>query len=372
MIRIAQPDIGEAERDAVMRVLESGQIASGPRVRELEEAFARDVSHTREAIAVSNGTAALHVALLAHDVGPGHEVVTTPFTFQATANMVLAIGARPVFVDVREDGNIDPALVEAAITPRTKALLPVHLYGRLCEMEALCDIARRHNLPIIEDSAQAHGAEVAGKRAGNFGTACFSFYATKNMTSGEGGMVTTDDPQLAARLRRLRSHGESERYSSIEVGFNYRMTDIAAAIGLVQLDRLGEFTEPRRVNAAYLSEKLRGVAVPPEPVEPLGHVWHQYAVRVPDGRRNELIAWLRERGVESAVHYPRILPDHPLYQGLGYDGDAYPVARRLASEVLSLPVHHRLSRADLDQVVDAVNSWAESLEALKQAPAVQS
>ncbi len=211
---------------------------------------------------MSNGTAALHIALLAHDVGPGDEVITTPFTFQATANMVLATGARPVFVDVREDGNIDPKLVEAAITPRTKALLPVHLYGRLCDMDALTDIASRHGLALIEDAAQAHGAEVGGRRAGSFGTGCFSFYATKNMTSGEGGMVTTDDAALAARLRRLRSHGESERYSSTELGFNYRLTDIAAAIGLAQLKRLDAFTQQRRLNAVYLSATSAGCCLP--------------------------------------------------------------------------------------------------------------
>ncbi|HLF80084.1 MAG TPA: DegT/DnrJ/EryC1/StrS family aminotransferase, partial [Dehalococcoidia bacterium] len=242
MIRIAQPDIGEEERAAVMAVLDSGQLASGPRVRELEERFARDVSHTREAVAVSNGTAALHIALLAHDVGPGDEVITTPFTFQATANMVLATGARPVFVDVGEDGNIDAARIEAAITSRTKALLPVHIFGRLCDMPALTAIAQRRNLALIEDAAQAHGAQAYGGRAGSFGTGCFSFYATKNMTTGEGGIVTTNDPALATRLRRLRSHGESERYSSTELGYNYRLTDIAAAIGLVQLKRLQDFT----------------------------------------------------------------------------------------------------------------------------------
>ena len=361
MIRIAQPDIGEDERQAVLAVLASGQLASGPVVRQLEETFAREVSQTREAVAVSNGTAALHIALLAHDIGPGDEVITTPFTFQATANMVLATGARPVFVDVAEDGNIDPALVEAAISPRSRALLPVHLYGRVCDMAQIVEIARRHNLTLIEDAAQAHGAELDGQRAGSFGTGCFSFYATKNMTSGEGGMVTTDDAALAARLRRLRSHGESERYKSVELGYNYRMTDISAAIALAQLKRLKAFTQQRRENATYLSAHLRGVVCPPAPDQASAHVWHQFTVRVAGGRREELIAWLRQRGIESAVHYPRILPSHPLYRDLGYEQASFPVAQRLADEVLSLPVHHLLSRADLDAVVDAVNAWAESV-----------
>jgi dTDP-4-amino-4,6-dideoxygalactose transaminase len=368
VIRIAQPDIGEGERQAVLEVLASGQLASGPVVRKLEETFAREVSHTREAVAVSNGTAALHVALLAHDIGPGDEVITTPFTFQATANMVLATGARPVFVDVGQDGNIDPALIETAITPRARLLLPVHLYGRVCNMPAIVEIARRHNLALIEDAAQAHGAELGGQRAGSFGTGCFSFYATKNMTSGEGGMITTDDPVLATRMRRLRSHGENERYNSIELGYNYRLTDIAAALGLVQLERLESFTRRRGLNAAYLAQHLRGVTPPPAPSEAASHVWHQFAVRVPDGRRAELAAWLRERGIETAVHYPRVLPAHPLYRKLGYDEASFPVAKRLAEEVLSLPVHHLLTAGDLALVVEAVNAWAETL---RPVPAIE-
>jgi dTDP-4-amino-4,6-dideoxygalactose transaminase len=358
VIRIAQPDIGEEEQRAVAEVLASGQLAGGPAVRSLEEAFARDVAHTREAVAAVNGTAALHLALLAHDIGPGDEVITTPFTFQATANMVLAVGARPVFVDIGEAGNIDPERVEAAVTPRTRCLLPVHIFGRLCDMAALSEIADRHSLVMIEDAAQAHGAEVAGKRAGSFGTGCFSFYATKNMTTGEGGMLTTDDSELAARLRRLRSHGESERYNSIELGFNYRLTDIAAAIGLVQLRRLDGFTERRRRNAEYLSAHLRGVICPPEPVEGSAHVWHQYAVRVPSGR-DDLASWLEQHGIATAVHYPRPLPTHPLYRSLGYSDADLPNARRIAGEVLSLPVHHLLSGDDLQRIVAAVNEWTE-------------
>jgi dTDP-4-amino-4,6-dideoxygalactose transaminase len=358
MIRIAQPLLGDEERAAVIAVLDSGQLASGPKVRQLEEAFARDVAGTAEAVAVANGTAALHLALLAHGIGPGDEVITTPFTFQATANMVIAVGARPVFVDVSEDGNLDPSLIEAAITPRTRAILPVHLYGRLCDLTAISAVAQRHGLALIEDAAQAHGARINGHAAGSFGTGCFSLYATKNITTGEGGLITTNDPALAQRLRRLRSHGESERYNSVELGFNYRLTDIAAAIGLAQLQRLDAFTELRRRNAEYLSANLRGVTLPPEPVEPEAHVWHQYTVRVTG--RDELAAWLRQHDIESAVHYPRVLPDHPLYRDLGYEAEDLPVARKLAGEVLSLPVHPGLSLAELDQIVAAVNAWAEA------------
>ena len=357
MIRIAQPFIGDEEKEAVLRVLESGRLAAGPLTRRLEEEFAREVSGTAEAVAVANGTAALHLALLAHDIGPGDEVITTPFTFQATANMVLATGAQPVFVDVGDDANINVSLVEAAVTPRTRAILPVHLFGRLCDMDALGDIARQHGLTLIEDAAQAHAARRGDCRAGGFGTGCFSFYATKNMMSGEGGMITTNDAALAARLRRLRSHGEAERYSSVEVGFNYRMTEITAAIALAQLHRLPEFTRARARNAAYLTEHLRGVGLPSAPDTPEAMVWHQYTVRVREDR-NGLARWLGEKGIEAAVYYPQVLPDQPLYRDLGYNGDQVPVARRLAREVLSLPVHPALIAGDLDRIVEAVNSWA--------------
>jgi dTDP-4-amino-4,6-dideoxygalactose transaminase len=359
VIKIAQPQIGEAEREAVLAVLASGRLTNGPVTQELEAAFAREVSQTREAVAVSSGTAALHLALLAHGVGPGDEVITTPFSFQATANMVLATGARPVFVEVGEDGDIDASKVEAAVTARTKALLPVHLYGRMCDTAALCRIAERHGLALIEDAAQAHGAETGGRRAGSFGTGCFSLYATKNLTAGEGGVVTTDDEALAARLRRLRSHGEDERYESIELGYNYRLPETSAAIALAQLPRLAELTQRRRRNAEKLSAGLQGVGLPSFPEGPGEHVWHQYTVRVARGR-DALRAHLREQGIETAVYYPKTLPSQKLYRDLGYDEAAFPMARRLADEVLSLPVHPGLSDTDIEQIIDAVNAWAGS------------
>ena len=379
MIRIAEPRIGERERQAVLDVLASGRLTGGPYTQRLEQAFAREVSGTAEAVAVSSGTAALHLALLAHDIGPGDEVITTPFSFQATANMVLATGARPVFVDVRPDGNLDPTLVEAAITPRTKALLPVHLYGRLCDMPALYDIALRHRLALIEDAAQAHGARLARSpsppagrgpgvegSAGSFGTGCFSLYATKNLTAGEGGVVTTNDPDIAQRLRRLRSHGEADRYESVEVGYNYRITEVGAALALTQLEGLAEANQRRRDNAAFLSAHLEGVEVPDQPVDPASHVWHQYTVRISSPLsaggegirgRGALQQHLRERGIEAMVYYPRTLPAQRLYRDLGYDDTDLPVARHLAGEVLSLPVHPGLSAADLEAIVVAVNEW---------------
>lgn len=378
MIRIAEPRIGDREREAVLDVLASGRLTGGPYTQRLEEAFAREVAGTRYAVAVSSGTAALHLALLAHGIGPGDEVITTPFSFQATANMVLATGARPVFADVTDDGNLDPAAVEAAITPRTRALLPVHLYGRLCDMQALCDIAARHNLAIIEDAAQAHGAMLgpaaAGSAtpnaAGSFGTGCFSLYATKNLTAGEGGIVTTNDPEIARRVRRLRAHGEEERYESLEVGFNYRITEVGAALAMAQLGGLNEGNARRRQNAAYLSTHLHGVLPPLAPANGDGHVWHQYTVCVSDeafGRpevqgshRDALQRHLRERDIEAVVYYPKTLPAQKLYREMGYDDAAFPTARRLTHEVLSLPVHPGLTEADLDAIAGAVNEWVDT------------
>ncbi len=274
----------------------------------------------------------------------------------ATANAVLLAGARPVFVDVREeDFNIDPALIESRITPRTKALLPVHLYGHPCDMESIAAIAARHGLALIEDACQAVGASAAGRKVGSFGTGCFSFYATKNMTTGEGGMITTDDPAVAEKARRIRDHGQVERYESELLGYNFRMTELAAALGLAQLGKLESFIEGRRANAQYLSEHLQGVQTPGERPG-FRHVYHQYTVRVAAGR-DELAGRLREDGIETGVFYSVPIHRQPLYRGLGYR-DSLPLAERLSQEVLSLPVHPGLSRADLEAVVASVNRSA--------------
>jgi dTDP-4-amino-4,6-dideoxygalactose transaminase len=362
MIPIARPLIGDEEEAAVLAALYSDRLVQGARVRELEERFAAFCG-TREAVAVSSGTAALMVALTVHGLGPGDEVITTPFTFAATANAVLFTGARPVFVDVRSgDFNIDPSLIEAKITPATRAILPVHLYGQPCDMEAITSIARKHSLFVVEDAAQAHGASVDGKMAGSFGTGCFSFYATKNMTTGEGGMITTDDPATAKKARRFRSHGESSRYVSESLGYNFRMTEILAAIGLPQLRMLPERNEQRRANAAYLTEHLHGVITPKE-MPGRHHVYHQYTVRVPslDGTstaRDALAAKLTEAGIQTKVFYPVPVYRQPLYLDLGYR-DRLPVAERLSREVLSLPVHPALSPDDLKTIAGAVNEAME-------------
>ncbi len=347
MIPIASPVIDEQEKAAVLRVLESGILAQGPTVQAFETAFAERVG-VRHAIAVGSGSDALLVALLAHGIGDGDEVITTPFSFIASANAVLFAGARPRFVDVREDDfNIDPDLIEQKITPRTKAIIPVHLYGHPCRMDEIAAIARRHGLLIVEDCCQAHGASIGGRPVGSFGTACYSFYPTKNMTTGEGGMVTTDDDEVATQTRMLRNHGQSEQYLHERIGFNWRMTDVAAAIGMAQLDRLEEANARRRANARRLSEDCDGVVIPTERTG-CRHVYHQYTVRAPE-RRDELMSHLRERGVGAVVYYPLPIHRQPVYRRLGYR-DAVPVAERLSTEVLSLPVHPSLTEQDVDTV----------------------
>ena len=356
MIPISKPDIGEAEKKAVLEVLDSGMLAQGPRTAMLEEQFAAACG-VRHAIATSNGTTALHAALLAHGIGPGDEVITTPFTFIASVNAILFTGARPVFADIDPDTfNIDPALVEAAVTPRPKAILPVHLYGLPCDMDALLDIAQRHGLVLIEDAAQAIGAEYHGRRAGSFGTGCFSLYATKNVMSGEGGMITTGDDAIAARCRMLRSHGMARRYYHEMLGYNFRMTDLHAAIGLAQLQRLDEFATRRAANAAYLNAHIESVRTPQTPAGRL-HAWHQYTIRIEGGseRRDAAVRQLNEGGVGTGVFYPVPAHQQAHIRELQLESAPLPVAERMSAEVLSLPVHPLLSHSDLEAIVHEVN-----------------
>ena len=354
MIPISKPQMGPEEREAVAEVLASGFIAQGPRTAAFEGAFAEMVG-VKHAIATSSGTTALHLALLAHGVGPGDEVVTSAFTFISSANSVLFAGARPVFADIEADTfNLDPAAVEAAITPRTKAIMPVHLYGNPADMDAIMDIAHRHRLAVIEDAAQAHDAGIGEQKCGSFGTGCFSFYATKNMTSAEGGMITTDDDALAEKCRLLRSHGMPRRYHHDSLGFNFRMTDVHAAIGLVQLGKLAAANARRAENARFFDRQINGVI---KPVERPGttHVWHQYTVRVPPGMdRDWAVEKLRKAGVGTGVFYPVPVHHQKLYLDMGVD-ISLPVTERLATEVISLPVHPALSSADLETIVAAVN-----------------
>lgn len=355
MIPISKPVIGDAEKQAVMEVLDSGMLVQGPRTAKLEEKFAAvcGVSH---AVATSSGTTALHIALLAHGLGPGDEVITTPFTFIASVNSIIYTGATPVFVDIDpETFNLNPALIEAAITPRTKAILPVHLYGYPCDMDAILAIARRHNLVVIEDAAQAIGATYHGQPVGSFGTGCFSLYATKNVMCGEGGMITTNDDALAQRCRMIRSHGMQRRYYHDMLGYNFRMSDLHAAIGVVQIDRLAEFTARRRANAEYLNAQLTRVVTPQ--VRPgYGHVWHQYTIRVDGGRdRDAAVKQLNDAGIGTGIFYPIPAHQQAHLQALGLGNVRLPVAEQLAREVISLPVHPQLSQADLETIVAEVN-----------------
>lgn len=356
MIHMAKPQIGAEEKQAVLEVLDSGIIAQGPRTKAFEEGFAQ-MCGVKHAIATSSGTTALHVAMLAHGIGAGDEVITSAFTFIASANSVLYAGARPVFVDIDpRTFNLDVNQIEAAITPRTKAILPVHLYGLACDMDPIMSLAEKHGLAVIEDACQSHGATYKGKKVGSFGTGTFSLYPTKNITSGEGGMITTNDAALDEKCRVIRQHGMRVRYYHDELGFNFRMTDIHAAIGLAQLQKLEQFNAKRQVNAKFLSENLKGVVTPHVP-EGCTHVFHQYTVRVPDGKRDALRAHLQEKGVGSEVYYPVPIHKQNFYvKELGYN-QSLPETEKAATEVLSLPVHAGLTPSDLEVIVSAVNEF---------------
>lgn len=358
-IPIAQPLLGPEESRAVEAVLASGEIAQGRWVAEFEAAFA-EFCGARYAVATSSGTTALHLALLAHGIGPGDEVITTPFTFVASSNAILYVGAEPVFADIQRDTfNIDPDAVERLITPRTRAVLPVDLFGHPADLPRLRALCRDRGLVLIEDACQAHGAEIAGERAGSQGTACFSFYPTKNMTTSEGGMVTTDDPRVADTARQLRQHGAQRTYQHETLGFNFRMTNIQAAIGLEQLKKLPRFNQQRFANATFYTEHLRGVQTPVTRAR-ARHVFHQYTVRVPE-QREALAAALASRGIETRVYYPTPVHRQPLYEARGYGSVPLPEAERAAAEVLSLPIHPAVAADDLQFIVDNVNELASSL-----------
>lgn len=356
MIPAARPEIAEDERNAVDRVLRSGMLAQGPEVAAFESEFASIVDG-RRCIALNSGTSALHLAFLAGGVGPGDEVIVPSFSFAATANAVSLTGAVPVFVDIETDYfSINPAAVEAAITPRTKAIMPVHLYGHPSNLASLKAIADKHGLQMYEDAAQAHAASFDGIPVGAWGTAAsFSFYPTKNMMSGEGGMITTSSVELERLARMLRNQGMERRYENEVVGFNMRMTDIHAAIGRVQLGKLTGWTAKRQANAAFLTEHLKGVVTPPTAPGAV-HVYHQYTVRVVDNDRDAFAEELTKRGIGVGVYYPTPIHRLPSFK-LKLD---LPVTEQATKEVLSLPVYPSLSDAELEAIVEAVNSVAKA------------
>lgn len=356
MISIAAPQIGKEEQLAVANVLSSGQLAQGTTVAEFEKLFATYVD-TGYAVAVSSGTAALELALRAHGIGPGDEVITTPFSFAATANTIISVGGTPVFVDIDpQTFCIDPNLIPGAISPKTRAIMPVHLFGHPAEIELISDIANKHGLVLIEDAAQAHGARLNSRNVGSFGTGCFSFYPTKNMTTGEGGIVTTNDPEIARRINLLRNHGMNERYSYEMLGYNLRMSEISAAIGIAQIAKLESFNEKRRHNATELSSRLLDdISTPVEPSNGR-HVFNQYTIRIPENR-GRVADQLREHQVGTSVYYPSTLSDLPHLADTG----SYPEAERACREVLSLPVHPGLNSADLTTIINSTNSVIGSI-----------
>jgi dTDP-4-amino-4,6-dideoxygalactose transaminase len=353
----AKPIIGDEERAAVDRVMRSGMIAQGPEVAAFEDEFSAHFGLGRACVAVNSGTSGLHLGLLSAGIKPGDEVIVPSFTFAATANSVALTGATPVFADIDPvTFCLSAASVEAAITERTVAIMPVHLYGHPADMPALQAVADKHGLRVFEDAAQAHGASLDGTPVGAFGDfAMFSLYPTKNMTSGEGGMVSVANGEIERMLRLYRNQGMQRQYENEVVGFNNRMTDIHAAIGRVQLTKVGEWTRQRQANATRLSSELEGVTVPTV-ADGAVHVYHQYTVRVPEDRDRFAAALREEHGVGSGMFYP--IPNHELAP---YRVDVdLPETADAAKECLSLPVHPSLSAADLDRIVTAVNTLAKA------------
>ena len=360
-VSIASPVIEEEEINAVIDVMKSGMIAQGPKVIEFEEEFAKFVG-AKYGIATNSGTSALHVALLAAGIGEGDEVITTPFTFAATGNSILYTGARPVFVDIDpETFTIDPSKIEEAITDKTKAIMPVQLYGQSADMDAIMKIAKEQDLIVIEDAAQAHGAEYNGVKVGNLGDmACFSFYPTKNMTTSEGGMITTNNEEFAENAKIYRAHGSATKYHHDVLGYNFRMTDIGAAIGIEQLKKLESFNDKRIENAKYLNEALADCDLIETPVVKDGykHVYHQYTIKVKDGKRDELSDYLIENGIGNGIYYPIPLYNQVLYTNMGYN-QSLPVTDEIVKDVLSLPIHAKLTKFDLDLIIKTIKDFAK-------------
>ena len=356
MIPAAKPLVGDEERAAVDRVLRSGMMAQGPEVAAFEEEFSKYVGG-RKCVAVNSGTSGLHMALVAAGIKSGDEVIVPSFTFAATANSVALTGATPVFVDIDpKTFNIDPAAIEAAITPRTKGIQPVHLYGLPAQMDVINEIACKHNILVFEDAAQAHLATLNGQYVGSFGyAATFSFYPTKNMTSGEGGMISCANDEMTRMCKLLRNQGMEKRYENEVVGFNTRMTDIHAAIGREQLKKIEGWTKQRQANAKFLDENLKGVVVPY--VTPgASHVYHQYTIRIVGHDRDKFAAEMTKRGVGNGVYYP--IPVHQLPSfGLKFD---LPNTTSACNEVLSIPVHPALTQGELETVVEVINSIASA------------
>jgi dTDP-4-amino-4,6-dideoxygalactose transaminase len=356
MINIASPRIGFYEWLAVSKVLFSGSLAQGSEVAKFENEFSRNVNGFK-CIAVNSGTSGLHLSLLAAGIGPGDEVIVPSFSFAATANSVALTGATPVFADIElETFNIDPASIRQKITKKTRGIQVVHLFGLPANMGEIKKIAEEKNLLIFEDAAQAHLAKFKGQAVGTFGIAAtFSFYPTKNMTSGEGGMIVTNSDAIEESCRLLRNQGMKKRYENEIIGFNNRMTDIHGSIGRVQLKRLISATEKRRKNAEFLSRNLEGVITPIEP-DGYMHVYHQYTIRIPNIDRDSFTLELRKRGIETGVYYPTPIHQLPSFR----EQVDLPRTELASREVVSLPIHPSLSKRDLMLIVDTVNRLVQA------------
>ncbi|EAP97498.1 aspartate aminotransferase [Janibacter sp. HTCC2649] len=356
----AKPLIGDEERAAVDRVMRSGMLAQGPEVKAFEEEFSAHFELGRPCVAVNSGTSGQHLGLLSSGVKAGDEVIVPSFTFAATCNSVALTGATPVFADIdADDFCISPAAIEANITDKTVGIMPVHLYGHPAKMDQIMAIADKHGLQVYEDAAQAHGASLNGTPVGAFGTfAMFSLYPTKNMTSGEGGMVSIADPEIERLMRLYRNQGMEKQYHNEVVGFNTRMTDIHAAIGREQLKKVGAWTKTRQENATFFSANLEGVTTPPV-ADGAVHVYHQYTVRVPEGRDGFAAALKEQYNIGSGMFYP--VPNHQLKPFVGDTADVdLPETMKAAAECLSLPVHPSLSQGDRERIVEAVNALAKA------------
>jgi len=353
-----QPDI-----DAAMaKVLAETDFIMGKAVKDFEAAFA-DFLQVKRVVGVSNGTDALHLTLLALGVGAGDEVITTPHTFIATVEPIIQRGARPVFVDIDPATfNLNPALLEAAITPRTRAIMPVHLYGQPADMRAILEIADRHGIPVVEDAAQAHGAEYQGKRIGNWGrAACFSFYPGKNLGAyGDAGGIATNDEDLANKIAKLRNHGRMTKYEHEIVGYGNRLDTLQAAVLLAKLPYLEEWTEARRRHAAYYDEMLKGIPglMRPAVQADTRHVYHLYVIRLEDAvRRDALLDHLTQAGIGAGIHYPVPLHLQPALTGLGYQRGDFPETERAAMSILSLPMYPELELAQLNMIVEEISQF---------------
>jgi dTDP-4-amino-4,6-dideoxygalactose transaminase len=365
VLNISRPHIGRAEINRVTKVLKSGLLAQGSEVAKLEAMFA-DYCGCEYAVAFNSGTAALHAGLQALGIQEGDEVIVPAFTFVATASPVLMLGARVIFADIAEDDFcLDPKAVEKMITSQTKAIIPVDLYGALHKTEDLEKLALRHDLAILEDACQAIGAESRGRKAGSFGKAAtFSLYATKNITCGEGGVLTTNDPIIVEKARMFRHHGQREQYEYLSLGYNYRMTDIQAAIAIEQLKKVNGFNERRIANAERLTAGLRGIPGLVVPTVKIGgrHVFHQYTIRITDDFKSDRLSfahYLQTKGIATRVFYPLPLHLSKLFSNDGYARGDFPVSEKMAEQALSLPVHPLLTKSDIERIITTIRDYAE-------------